>query len=444
MNARPSSLASIILPFVAMAAPAQPLTPGPIPADLRDRLRLADFYQKHCAGSDIPVVGSGHVRDHALAEAGWIVRQMLAGRGDLIQAMNDQKVRVVVMAASESTTDVPEHANLRPKTYWDRRARGLGATPSNPTVSCGEENLLGFPRDPYPNENIFVHEFAHAIHGTGLNRVDKTFDARLRAAFEDAKVKKRWANTYAGTNRSEYWAEGVQCWFDDNAPPDALHNRVRTRKQLMEHDPGLAALCKEVFGEREWRYLRPGLRPASGRAHLAGFDAATLPRFRWKEYPVTDKPVVTIESALGEMTFTLDAKAAPAATRNFLKIALDGGYHSGTFDRVFTDPADAKTGWVGVTAKKKWLDEYAKDLPLEPLPQVPAKPIDGTIAMVRNGKTVGEFVIFTGTPPAGNPNVVPFGSVTKGLETIRKMRTLPAVKDVTKDPINITRVIRTE
>ena len=369
---------------------------------------------------------------------------MLAGRGDLLKAMNEQKVRVVVMAASEATTDVPEHASLKTRIFWDRRARGLGATPSNPAVSCGEENLLGFPRDPYPHENIFVHEFAHAIHGTGLNRVDPTFDSRLRAAFDDAKSKNRWAHTYAGTNRSEYWAEGVQCWFDDNAPPDALHNHVRTRKQLIEYDPGLAALCKDVFGDREWRYLRPGLRPPAGRSHLAGFDAAALPRFRWKEYPIVDKPVVSVECALGEMTFTLDAKAAPAATRNFLTIALDGGYHSGTFDRAFSDPTDAKTGWVGVSAKKKWLDEYAKDLPLEPLPAAPAKPTDGTIAMVRNGKAVGEFVIFTGTPPAGNTNVVPFGTVTKGLNVIRKMRTLPTVKDVLKDPINVTRAIRTE
>ena len=64
--------------------------------------------------------------------------------------------------------------------------------------------------------------------------------------------------------------------------------------------------------------------------------------------------------------------------------------------------------------------------------------------MIRSGKTVGEFVIFTGTPPAGNTNVVPFGTVTKGLDVIHKIRTRPATNGVLKEPINVTRAIRTE
>lgn len=51
------------------------------------------------------------------------------------------------MAQDEMTTDVPEHCDLRPKDYWDRRARRLGATDARPAVSCGEENLLCLPGD---------------------------------------------------------------------------------------------------------------------------------------------------------------------------------------------------------------------------------------------------------------------------------------------------------
>ena len=72
------------------------------------------------------------------------MRQMLDGRHDMLDAMADQKVRLVVMAWNEFTTDVPEHADLEPAVYWDRRARGLGATPEAP-VSCAEENLLAYP-----------------------------------------------------------------------------------------------------------------------------------------------------------------------------------------------------------------------------------------------------------------------------------------------------------
>ena len=416
---------------------------GPIPDSLRISHSLDGFYQKQCAGSDVPIVGSAKVSDHAFAEAAWIVRQMLAGRDDIKKAMNESKVRVVIMAATEYTSDVPEHSFLKTKMFWDRRARGLGATPTVPAVSCGEENLLGYLRDPYPNENIFVHEFAHAIHGTGMNRVDKTFDGRLKVSFEAAKARGLWKNAYAATNAHEYWAEGVQCWFDDNAPPDALHNHIRTRVQLMEYDAGLAKLCKEVFGEKPWRYLRPALRSPADRSHLIGYDPKKMPRFRWKEYPLIDKPIVSVDTSVGEMTFELDTKAASEATQNFLKIALDGAYHSGRFKSAFTDAGDKKTGWIGATAKPKWVEEYSKELKLDLLPAKPAAPTDGTIALVRSGE-VGEFVIFLGKQPAGNANVVPFGKVTKGMELVRKIHAGPTVNGVLKEAVDLRRAIRSE
>jgi hypothetical protein len=96
--------------------------------------------------------------------------------------MAANKTRFTVMAHDEWTTDVPEHSDLRPPEYWDRRARGLGATRSRPSVSCGEENLLAMKGDPYSTENILIHEFAHAIHEMGLSTVDPTLilDWRMR------------------------------------------------------------------------------------------------------------------------------------------------------------------------------------------------------------------------------------------------------------------------
>jgi len=117
--------------------------PTAIPDRLREEWRLDPFYQKQNDSEGLLVVGSGKVSDNALAEAAWIVGRMLDGRKDILKAMRENRVRVVVMAATEFTTDLPEHSKLRPKLYWDRRARGLGATLSNPAVSCGEENLLG-------------------------------------------------------------------------------------------------------------------------------------------------------------------------------------------------------------------------------------------------------------------------------------------------------------
>ena len=106
-----------------------------------------------------------------MLEARYIVTSMLSNRPDVLKSLAKKKIRLTVMAVREFTTDVPEHSDLKPAKYWDRRARGLGPTDVRPCVSCGEENLLKYPGDPYKTENILVHEFAHAIH-EGLKAID--------------------------------------------------------------------------------------------------------------------------------------------------------------------------------------------------------------------------------------------------------------------------------
>jgi hypothetical protein len=115
---------------------------------------------------------------------------MLAGREDLRQAIIRNKIRVAIMAPTELTTDIPEHSDLTPKDYWDRRARGLGATKIRPATSCGEENLLCYPGDPYFGESILIHEFAHTIHEIALAEVDPSFDARLKRAYEASDARR--------------------------------------------------------------------------------------------------------------------------------------------------------------------------------------------------------------------------------------------------------------
>lgn len=256
---------------------------SPVPEPLRSAFKLDGFYQKSLDASGLPIVASAKVRDQALREAAWIVDHLLAGRDDIRAALAANKVRLAVMAYNEYTTDLPENAELKnDRDYWDRRARGLGPSPEAPAVSCGEENLLCFPGDHYAAENILIHEFAHAIHQMGLSKVDPTFDGRLNKAYTHAVALGRWKGFYAGSNPAEYWAEGVQSWFDNNRENDASHNFVNTRAELKEYDPELAALCKEIFGDGDWRYKKPADRAEKDREHLKGYDPQTAPEFKWR------------------------------------------------------------------------------------------------------------------------------------------------------------------
>ena len=127
-----------------------------------------------------------------------------------------------------------------------------------------------------------IHEFAHAIHSMGLRTIDPTFEPRLRKVYEDAKAKGLWKNTYAISNISEYWAEGVQSWFDTNRQNDSSHNHVDTRAELKSYDPALAKLVEEVFGDGPWRYVRPDKRTGLAESHLAGYEPGKGPRFQWE------------------------------------------------------------------------------------------------------------------------------------------------------------------
>lgn len=244
-------------------------------------LGLDPFYRKHVAALGLPVIASEQVQDEALIEAGLLIGLLLHDRPDVAEAMVAAGTRFVVIGHGEFTTDIPEYRTLEPKNYWDRRARGLGASPDRPAVSCGEENLLALPGDPYAAENILIHEFAHAIHEMGLRRIDERFDARLQATFDAAMAAGLWRGKYAATNPAEYWAEAVQSYFDTNRENDHDHNHVNTRDELREYDPRLFALVDEVFRGAPWRYVHPTAR--AQQPHLAALDREHLPAFAWPE-----------------------------------------------------------------------------------------------------------------------------------------------------------------
>lgn len=238
----------------AAAPPVAPRVTA-VPESVRKSLKLDPFYQKYTDYNGLPILSSRKVSDAGLLEARYLIGKMLGDRDDLRKAMFENRVQFVVMAPTEMTTDVPEQRHMKndPKVDWDKRARGLGGR----ITSCGEENLLNLRGDRYRNENILIHEFSHCIHSHGLRTVDRKFDARLKAVYARAKDAGLWKDTYAATNAAEYWAEGVQSYFDCNNPPNkGVHNDVNTREKLKKYDPALFELIDEVFRQSTYRYVR--------------------------------------------------------------------------------------------------------------------------------------------------------------------------------------------
>ena len=257
--------------------------------DPNGRDGIPAFYTQRTRAKGFPIVASAKVNPHALQEAAFLVNMMLAKRPDVRAAMIQSGARMCIMAHDEFTTDLPEFVRmaggrlrdfpgLPAKDFWDARARGLGGSETDPLCTVAEENVLGFPGDPYEKECILIHEFAHNIHLRGLLNVDPTFDSRLKSTYAAAMKAGLWKGKYASINHHEYFAEGVQAWFDNNRVNDHDHNHVHLRSQLIEYDPGLAAICREVFGDTELRYTKPATRLTG---HLEDYDPTKAPRFSW-------------------------------------------------------------------------------------------------------------------------------------------------------------------
>lgn len=227
------------------------------PIAVPDDRNIPDFYKKYLDCGGIYIVSSEKVRDEALIKTYEIISLMLAKRSDVKAKMVDEGCHVMIIGEKEEVCDLPEYAhicdNAENIAYWNKRARGFGGAPEDDfSASCGEENVLNLPGDRYDGENILIHEFAHLIHTVGIVGIEPDFNERLEDYRKKALAKGLWTDTYAISNKEEYFAECVQSFFNCNRfseQPNKVHNSINTRAKLKNYDPEMYELLKEFFYE---------------------------------------------------------------------------------------------------------------------------------------------------------------------------------------------------
>ena len=95
-----------------------------------------------------------------------------------------------------------------------------------------------------------VHEFAHTVLEVGLffapdnpkNGPSTEITNNGRMLMDEIvmlhgrpEAQNIWVDTFAITTWNEYWAEGVQTWFETNLtaePPNGIHGPIDTRAEL--------------------------------------------------------------------------------------------------------------------------------------------------------------------------------------------------------------------
>ncbi|KAG1655299.1 hypothetical protein FOA52_002458 [Chlamydomonas sp. UWO 241] len=205
-----------------------------------------------------------------------LIGRMLADSpANVVQRLAAAGCKLAIIARCQVTTDIPEHAYLKLANGGrdlDTTTRGLGGSASLPVTSCGEENLTMVDDCHYSVENILIHELGHTVMNVGLLPHERGAILDAWAAAESAHMYT--PGIYMISNADEYWAEGAQSWFDATVRTD-VNDGHNTREKLRAHDPRLAQLLAQAFGDGAWRFPHDSPAPLGRKAPRAvGSSAA--------------------------------------------------------------------------------------------------------------------------------------------------------------------------
>ncbi len=261
----------------------QPLRRQPSVTPPPARFKIDPYYTKFTYAREFTVLGSEQVSDRALLKANDTIRKLFAYRHDILKALIADGVRLVVLGRKEKLSDLPEFKDSKNQRSIDE-VRCLDYTPDLKLLVVPEENVLGPDAlDPFAGKCMVVSVFAKALYQVAgqrpvdpdfdrrrnkqqyelrVKRLDVEFDQRLRKLHEAALGKGLWKGTPAARHRLEYWAAGVEAYFDAAGAglPSSLADRpINTREALKAYDPDLHALVDETMahtGHVDWRFKR--------------------------------------------------------------------------------------------------------------------------------------------------------------------------------------------
>lgn len=188
---------------------------------------------------------------------------------DILERVAAAGAELALIGCEQVTSDLPPHRSLKgcspdETRSFDHGTRGLGGSRGCPVCSCGEENVTMVNDRWYSQESILIHELAHSVMALGMTEGQVQ---EVEAAFRAAKAAGLYDQScYMMANEHEYWAEGVQAYFDATVRTDVNRSSstgdgINTRDKLQAHDPRLAAIIREVYGDGPWRYGHSSAQP---------------------------------------------------------------------------------------------------------------------------------------------------------------------------------------
>jgi hypothetical protein len=235
----------------------------------------SEWISKYVWCRGFSILGTKGVSETAMLEADRIIRNMFRYRHDVLKAIIDANVELVVIGPGQSPKEIPDVKRIRRKWFVNRQSSLFRFT-------TAETNLLESAGNQAAGDNLLIRDMALLMYYVtglrevdpeynkrkhvqqyekGLERVDHRFDEKIRRLYRKAKKRNLWAGTPAMKNRFKYFAEGVQSFFNANQIITSGNDHVNTREQLQVYDPDMALYIGDIFKHAErvdWRYSEAG------------------------------------------------------------------------------------------------------------------------------------------------------------------------------------------
>ena len=242
----------------------------PIPDTVREEFELDAYYQQWVDAGGLPVVSGENVSPYALAEAAWLIQQVIGHRPEVLEEMAEKKVRFTVLPYNGILAHIPE---IDLDSFRDGRKvyyRFFVLPTGQPVLGVGEEHLLNYPGDPYEQISSGDIERSNLIFNLGLIMLDlelfrfvPDFNERLKTAYDETSKK----NPNFNLSIRDYWAIASRTWFS------------KYRENFKAGVPEVATLLTDAFRDTDWRYTPVATR--TDLPHLEGFNPQNSPTFEW-------------------------------------------------------------------------------------------------------------------------------------------------------------------
>ena len=220
-------------------------------------------YTQGCTILGLEILAAEDVTAEAIREMAARTYQMLVNRPEYAESIASFPIGLRVVGSGQRIMDLPEFEGIyfhHPGIDWRFLGRSFPGTEIIPFAAGAEENLLCSTEDRYEGEDNFMRDFAITIRRFAMDAIDESTSTAIDQAYAVAVAEGKWQNTLAEINSEQYWAEGVQSFFDanleDNAEdrePISSHNHVNTRNELRTYDRALYQIAISVFGDTDWR-----------------------------------------------------------------------------------------------------------------------------------------------------------------------------------------------